>query len=408
MAKVRARPETGKLYFDFFHQGVRCREQTDLPDTLTNRKRVETVMRRIETEIQQGTFDYARFFPNSAHVTRTQTINVPNTAAQTDVINGRNSTSSASETPTFSTFVGTWLAENEVRWRRTTRNLRRDMIQRHLIPAFGERMIGTITRPQLLEFRAALATRPGKSEGSTMSPKTVNEVMAVLLSILGEASDRYEFTNPGVRVSRLKVPRKDIQPFRLDEVLRLIDAVRDDFKPYFKVRFFTGMRSGEAHGLKWRYVDFERRQILVRESFTHGEQDGIKTDGSMREIAMSQVVYDAFKVQENLTRHLGEYVFCSRNGLPIDLHNFVARIWNPLLDHLELERRRPYQMRHTAATLWLAAGENPEWIAHQLGHSTTEMLFRVYSRFVPNLTRRDGSAFERMLASNSQTPSALT
>ena len=62
---------------------------------------------------------------------------------------------------------------------------------------------------------------------------------------------------------------------------------------------------------------------------------------------------------------------------------------------------RPYQMRHTAATLWLAAGENPEWIARQLGHTTTEMLFRVYSRYVPNLTRNDGTAFERMLAANS-------
>jgi integrase len=34
-----------------------------------------------------------------------------------------------------------------------------------------------------------------------------------------------------------------------------------------------------------------------------------------------------------------------------------------------------------------------------LGHTTTEMLFKVYSRFVPNLTRRDGAAFEKMLAS---------
>ena len=58
-----------------------------------------------------------------------------------------------------------------------------------------------------------------------------------------------------------------------------------------------------------------------------------------------------------------------------------------------------YQMRHTAATLWLASGEAPEWIARQLGHSSTEMLFRVYSRYVPNLPRQDGSAIDRLLAS---------
>lgn len=403
MAKVRARPETGKLYFDFFYRGVRCREQTDLPDTPANRKRVEAVMRRIEIELQQGTFDYARYFPNSKQPART--LGHAAEGAHVRPASNTPATTPAAvvDAPTFSRFVEIWLAENEVRWRRTTRKLRREAIELHLIPTFGARMISAITRADLLEFRALLARRPGKRKDTTISPKTVNELMALLMSILGEAADRYEFKNPGERVARLKVPRKDIQPFSLNEALLIIERARADYRNYFTVRFFTGMRTGEVHGLKWKYVDFDRRQILVRESFTHGEQDGTKTDGSMREITMSQRVFEALKAQEALTRHLGEYVFCSRNGLPIDLHNFLSRVWNPLLDHLGLARRRPYQMRHTAATLWLAAGENPEWIASQLGHTTTEMLFRVYSRFVPNLTRKDGSAFERMLAATGAT-----
>jgi integrase len=68
------------------------------------------------------------------------------------------------------------------------------------------------------------------------------------------------------------------------------------------------------------------------------------------------------------------------------------------LRYLKMRPRRPYQTRHTAATLWLAAGERPEWIARQLGHTTTQMLFKVYSRYVPNLTRNDGSAFKAILA----------
>jgi integrase len=406
MAKVRARPETGKLYFDFFHGGVRCREQTDLPDTPANRKRVETVMRRIETEIQQGTFDFARYFPNSKLPQRAAKRNGVGAGIELALDHGHAVPAPAVDAPTFSAFLDIWLTENEVRWRRTTKKLRRETIQLHLMPTFGGRALNTITRAQLLEFRATLAKRPGKRAGTTISPKTVNEVMALLMSILGEAADRYEFRNPCERVNRLKVPRKDIQPFSLAEALQIIEQARADYRGYFTVRFFTGMRTGEVHGLKWKYVDFERRQILVRESFTQGEQDGTKTDGSMREIAMSQRVFDALKAQQALTRHVGEYVFCSRTGLPIDLHNFLSRVWNPLLDHLGLARRRPYQMRHTAATLWLAAGENPEWIASQLGHSTTEMLFRVYSRFVPNLTRKDGSAFERMLAASGSTGDA--
>lgn len=76
----------------------------------------------------------------------------------------------------------------------------------------------------------------------------------------------------------------------------------------------------------------------------------------------------------------------------------TQRIWYATLKLLQIKRRRPYQTRHTTATLWLASGENPEWIARQMGHSSTEMLFTVYSRYVPNLTRNDGSAFENLLA----------
>lgn len=90
-------------------------------------------------------------------------------------------------------------------------------------------------------------------------------------------------------------------------------------------------------------------------------------------------------------------MFCSKTGQPLNYKNVTKRVWYPLLKFLELEKRRPYQTRHTTATLWLAAGESPEWIAKQLGHSTTTMLFNVYSRYVPNLTRQDGSAFERVL-----------
>ena len=90
-------------------------------------------------------------------------------------------------------------------------------------------------------------------------------------------------------------------------------------------------------------------------------------------------------------------VFCNSVGNPLSHHTVTNKVWHPLLRYLGLNKRRPYQTRHTAATLWLAAGESPEWIAQQMGHSTTEMLFKVYSRYVPNLTRQDGSAMERLL-----------
>jgi integrase len=171
-----------------------------------------------------------------------------------------------------------------------------------------------------------------------------------------------------------------------------------DFRHYYITRFFTGMRTGEIDGLKWKYIDFDRRVILIRETFIHGEmEENTKTVSSNREIQMSQIVLDALREQEKSTRSLSEFVFCNRDGQPLDANNITKRVWYPMLRHLGLSLRNPYQTRHTAATLWLAAGENPEWIARQLGHANTAMLFSVYSRYVPNLTRQDGSAFERLL-----------
>ena len=54
-----------------------------------------------------------------------------------------------------------------------------------------------------------------------------------------------------------------------------------------------------------------------------------------------------------------------------------------------------YETRHTFASWALAAGETPEWVARTLGHVDTSMVYRTYGRYIPNLTRQDGSAFER-------------
>lgn len=164
---------------------------------------------------------------------------------------------------------------------------------------------------------------------------------------------------------------------------RFIDGVRADYRPYYITRFFTGMRTSEIDGLTWACVDFERREIKVRSALVDGVQGPTKTYGSNREIHMSALVYDALLEQKKASFGKSDYVFCNTQGKPLEHRNVNRRVWAPTLKLLGIKHRRAYQTRHTCATLWLSAGESPEWIAKQMGHSSTEMLFRVYSRYVP-------------------------
>jgi integrase len=400
MGSIRKHSQTGALFFDFRYQGLRCREYTALPDSTANRKKMQKMVDAIEASIAGGVFNYRQFFPSSKN------------AAKFDQVAPEGSLSAAAQavagvgavvvkpTPLFKDFANTWFGEKEIEWRASHKKTVRDDIDKRLVPQFGEKAVGSITKADILAFRADLAKAQARGKKQTLSNPRINKILNPLRQILCEAADRFDFRTPFQNIKQLKVKRTDVDPFSLDEVRKIIDTVRVDFKQYFTVRFFTGMRTGEVHGLKWKYVDFERRLLMVRETIVDGEEGETKNDSSQRDIQMSQMVFDALKIQEAGTRKISEYVFCNSEGKPLDYKNVTNRVWRPLLRHLGLKIRRPYQCRHTAATLWLGAGENPEWIARQLGHTTTEMLFRVYSRYVPNLTRRDGSAFERMLTAS--------
>jgi integrase len=404
MGSIQVRKETDRLIIDFYYRGIRCREQTALPDTPANRKKVQKLLDRINGEISLGTFDYQRYFPSSRNIGKFQQSAMAKSVAALGAAISGDGTASATNipgnanTPLFKDFANTWFNEKEVEWRKSHRKNVRAELDKVLIPHFGEMAVGQITKADILAFRAELAKVQARGKTTVLSNPRINKMLNPFRMILNEAADRFDFRTPFQNIKQLKVKKVDVQPFSLDEVQKIVTTVRPDFRNYFTTRFFTGMRTGEIDGLKWKYVDFERRLILIRETIVAGEEEYTKTDFSQRDIQMSQLVFDALKEQEKSTRKLSEFVFCTRNGKPLDHKNVTTRVWYPLLRHLDLTKRRPYQSRHTAATLWLASGESPQWIAMQLGHANTEMLFRIYARFVPNLTRKDGSAFERLLA----------
>ncbi|GAF63054.1 LOW QUALITY PROTEIN: phage integrase [Psychrobacter sp. JCM 18903] len=387
MASVRAR--RGKLFIDFTYMNIRCRETTNFPDTPANVKKLALVAKKMEAEITLGIFDYGAYFPKSERAQEMTAL-----ADRAEACISRN--------PTFRQFSETFYEERKIEWRPSYRQKTQIILNKYLLPEFGGKAVHAIKKPDLLTFRSSLAkVRYGKDGQSSLSVARINQIMILLRMILEEASDRHEFEMPYKNIKNLKQARPDVNPFTLSEVWLILKHVRADYK-YYTIRFFTGMRTSEIDGLKWDCINFDRREISIRGALVNGEMVPTKTLGSQRDIAMSQLVYDALLEQKARTFGKSEFVFCNSQGNPMEYRNVNRRVWKPTLALLGLKHRRAYQTRHTAATLWLAAGENLEWIARQMGHSSTEMLFRVYSRYVPDITRQDGSAMDNLLLASKE------
>lgn len=116
--------------------------------------------------------------------------------------------------------------------------------------------MGEVTKASILAARTKMAKRKGRGASGLMAPKTINSHMTILRMIMTEAAER------------------------------ICKYVREDYRIYYQLRFYTGMRTGEIDGLKWEHVDFEGQEILVRETLINGETEYTKTDGSQREIPM--------------------------------------------------------------------------------------------------------------------------
>ena len=237
----------GKLFFDFRFQGTRCREYTKFSDTTSNRKKAQKLLQRMEAEILIGTFDYAAYFPESPKVEFLEKVRKAKEAAQSGV-------------PKFGVFAELWFQECEVGWRHSHRETVRRDLDLYLIPEFGDHYVESILKTDVLRFRAALGRMERPNGKTGLSTSRINRIIGPLKMILREAADRFDFPNQIQGIKTLKVPRSNIDPFSLQEVQKILANVRPDFRNYYTVRFLTGLRTGEIDGLKWKYVDFDRRQ----------------------------------------------------------------------------------------------------------------------------------------------------
>ena len=161
--------------------------------------------------------------------------------------------------------------------------------------------------------------------------------------------------------------------------------------------FFSGLRPGEQIGLQWDDVDWVRKTLSVRRAVSRFGEGPTKTVASTRDITMPPAVERGLRAQRGASQLRSPWIFPNRDGGPLDITNLRERVWKAALRRSGLRYSTMYQTRHSFTTVMLAAGEDIGWVVKQLGHTSVEMLIRCYHRYIPNLTRKDGSAASRPL-----------
>jgi integrase len=134
--------------------------------------------------------------------------------------------------------------------------------------------------------------------------------------------------------------------------------------------------------------------VQVRRSVVRGqERDGTKTESGIRDVKLLPLALAALAAQKDFTYGAGGTIFHNpRHNAPWTGPRALAKgPWTVVLRHAKVRYRNLYQTRHTYASLLLTAGEDPMWVAQQMGHKDWGMIRKIYGRWIPEMRPEAGN-----------------
>jgi integrase len=227
---------------------------------------------------------------------------------------------------------------------------------------------------QQLISQEASRPHPGKKKGSIeigYSPQTLYHVKN-MLSTMFKRAKKLQWYSGDLPIEGVELPAltrvKERHALTADQIKTLLDALAGKPKPLIEFVSFlviTGLRVGEASGLKWKNVNLESEwkivdglaipptTMAIRSNWVKGKYQTVKRDASARMVPIEGALADLLRDWKAETKFAGpeDPVFPSSTGRPLDHHNVANRTLRPLGKQLQMPWLSWHSFRHTANTV---------------------------------------------------------
>lgn len=280
------------------------------------------------------------------------------------------------------------------------------IVRKYLIPNLGGVSLGKLNRSRIVSLYDDL------EEQGVRTP-TIEYTHRVLHSALADAVGHGIAYNPADRVEVTRAGERPVYPFTPEETTALLDGIRDhSLEVLVILALRTAMRLGELLGLRWSDLNASTRLIGVERTLHKLGKEwhtGPTKSRKARAIAVTDdtlAMLAAYRLRraEALLR-IGhrivdrDFVFLTDAGDPFDGQHLTERRFQPKLRSLDLLGEPPHRfhdLRHTAATLMLAAGVHVKVVSEMLGHADIQTTMNRYAHVTPTMQEGAAAALEAL------------
>lgn len=311
-----------------------------------------------------------------------------------------------------SEYLAEWMVRQRLRLQPQTWEAYTLTIRVYLAPTLGDLPLERVNPARLEQLYGELLDHGGRN-GRPLALATIRYIHGVLHKALADAVRIGTLVaNPADRVALPRHDPRDTAPatvhaWTAEQARHFLDLTRDtEHGALWATALGTGMRRGELLGLRRRDVDLDDRLVTVSGSLTEtngGLQRKTTKTNRVRRLFIDERTAAAIEREYrsgvgSLTQasDVADLVFTDHAGRPLSPQRITHR-FRRLVRRLDVPTIRLHDLRHSHATLLLAAGVPIKVVSERLGHATIALTLDTYAHVLPAMDREAAERFGELL-----------